>query len=267
MPAITNILNDTCVVVISKRPAPVMTLQSHSTNLPVLLLADPEVYSGHKSWVMANNLSNVKVICGKVGMVAQIIEAYKQSAKHGYKFYFRMDDDIRPNCFVLKQGCIKLDNVILATRICASDLGVSLVGLQNSCNRLWLKDGFGLTFGHVTGGSHLCCSAKDPSEYIDSRIQYSEDVYRTLAHRVKHGAVGRVRYIGFDKRESCRYSVCPETVANVVNDKKIILERFSGLVSCVGKRLVAGPNGVSSEVTNWRMLGRVSKTMKRGYYA
>jgi hypothetical protein len=129
---------------------------------------------------------------------------------------------------------------------------VGLVGFSNSANRSWLGEGYTRTFGLIHGGAHLCKSSDTPERYLDHRIVRYEDVYRSCAHREEDGAVGRVSWIGVNKKESTstagRTSIV-ETNADRERDIKLILERFPDFVTCNGMREAYSGGPL---IANWR---------------
>jgi hypothetical protein len=236
-----------------------MTLENYEIERPMLVISDPEVYAGHKTWVKERKFANVEVIKGSSVFMKQIALLYTETYRRGYPFFFRFDDDIRSKSFVTKTAYVTAEELITACRDCAEELNVKLTGPMSSSNRLWLGEGFKLTYSHMTGGAQLCCSAKNPDKYIDTvNLKKGEDVYRTLSHRKHDGALGKVAWIGFNKTKSCGGpdSILAETREEMESDRLVILKAFPGMASCEGFRKVPGPG---EETHNWRMLGRVPR--------
>jgi hypothetical protein len=244
-------LTDTVFVIPSRRKPPLRTLEFHRTELPTIIIADPRVYEDQKAW--AAQFPNVSVELGKTGMIPQSAECYRVAFRHGYKFYFRTDDDLTENFFVGREKgqFFSVLEAAIAARECAEVLNVTLAGFCNTSIRIWLGSGFKRSYGLIHGGAHLCCAAEDPSWFIDERLRAYEDVYRSAAHRKHDGAVGRVNYIGLDKRKSLRDSSMSKTPDIQEEAKAIILGRFSDTVTCKGTRTM--DDGMQT-IPNWRLV-------------
>ena len=259
---VAALCEDTVFVVPSKRPAPLQTIENYFLDRKrfrqLILISDPARFEEHVDWVSTLDIlpREIIVVRGSRGMIPQSAQCYIQAARAGYRYYFRMDDDlhektfvgINKNCFPSAEFCLR------AARMCADFLKLSLVGFQNTARRNWYGTEYKRTYGLIHGGAHLCMATEDPSEYIDLNLPAYEDVYRSAAHRVKDGAVGRVSWIGLDKRASLRDSSMNKTPEVIAKAKEIILGKFPNQVSCVGTRVL---DGGQQEIPDWRMIGRV----------
>lgn len=245
---------DTIICIPTKRPPPVVTLGSYATSpFSVLVVADPDVYDQHYEFY--RDLPGVTVVRGVKGLGAQCAECYRQAAKAGYPYWFKLDDDLPPRTFVHMDGTFPdLNYVINQARDCLFQLGVTLVGLHNGANRSWMKEGFASTYGLVHGGANLSISALDPSPYMNEELVRGEDVWRTCAHREgSNGVVGRLSFIGFDKSKSTAVAGHSSTTTNqdaINKSRDTILARFPNTVTCNGTRFI--DNG-RFEIPNWRM--------------
>jgi hypothetical protein len=250
-------IDDVLIVIPSRRPPPIKTIQSFPSVLMkhVVIISDPTMFTKHMNWLESMGYpSHVSGWPGKVGMIPQSAECYRVAFKLKYKYYFRMDDDLHPKTFVTHTGIVDVLPAILAARRCAAQLGTSLNGFVNTARRDWLGEGYKKSYGLIHGGAHLCIAAEDPSEFIDEKLPAYEDVYRSAAHRLKDGAVGRVSFIGLDKRESLRDSSMNKSPSVIKKSKEIILKKFPGMVTCNGTRVL---DDGRQEIPNWRMVGRV----------
>jgi hypothetical protein len=253
-------MDDTVVIIASKRKPPIKTLQEMPSLLTrtVILLSDPRMVKDHKYWIedmrrKTNDYENVQIVEGKIGMIPQSAECYRVANKMGFRYFFRLDDDLHRKFFVHMEkdrfpGPLE---AMAEARECAEQLGLSLCGFVNTSRRNWMKEGYGRSYGLIHGGSHLCKSAEDPSIFIDENLPAYEDVYRSAAHREVDGAVGRVNFIGLDKRESLRDSSMSKTPEVIAKAKDIILTRFMWTVTCDGERVLDDGNQI---IPNWRLV-------------
>lgn len=245
-----DILKDVVIIIPTRRPPPVKTLESFDTRRQVIILADPSVYKKHSK----TKTKNVTIVEGVEGMIMQSAECYRQAYKAGCEFYFRLDDDLPPQTFILKkEGEFgDLEYVMKHAMRCAVELDTSLTGFSNTSRRDWLGKGYCKTYGLIHGGANLCVSSKNPVRdgFIDENLPAYEDVYRSLAHRRRDGAVGRVAFIGFNKRLSVlNGSLVLKTEEVVEEAKKIILGEFPNMITCNGYRTLSSGHVIA----NWRM--------------
>ena len=251
-------VGDTVVIIPSHRPAPVRTLEifgEHlgSSGIPVVLLSDPARVGEHAEWLRGEGrFPNVTQVEGRQGLSPQTAVCYRWAWEHGYRYWFRMDDDLTERFFVTKSPTVfaSARSAIYSARACAELFGVSLAGFVNSSRRDWIGTGYGRGWGLIHGGACIARSAEDPSEFIDESLPAYDDVYRSAAHRAKDGCVGRVRFIGLDKRESLRDSSVGKSEAIIQQSKDIILGAFPQLVSCNGTRTLDGGKQV---IPNWKL--------------
>jgi hypothetical protein len=244
-------MEDRIVICIpTRRPPPVITLGSYSTSpYNVFVVAAPEVYEQHYEFY--KGIPGVKVKEGVVGLGAQCGACYRHAFQAGYPLWFKMDDDLPQRTFVHIDGSFPLlPEVIISATHGMDETRTTLVGFQNTTRRDWMDDGYGRTYGHIHGGANLSISAEDSREFIDDRIVRGEDIYRTCAHRLKDGAVGRVKFIGFDKKKSTMGTTTTPDRALLDQSRDIILERFSGLVAYEGPKELAGGR---IKYEGWRM--------------
>jgi len=245
-------LNDTIIVVPSKREPPIRTLLSFPTEHKVILISDPKMIHRHREWVTQERMENVMVMPGEVGMIPQSSLCYSISHQAGFKYYFRMDDDLHEKMFIHKSGRIcLLEEVMYEARQCAEVTGLSLCGFQNTSIRIWMGDGYKRSYGLIHGGAHLAQSCEDRWKYLDPELPAYEDVFRSAAHREQDGAVGRVAFIGLDKRSTLRASSMSKTPEVIAKAKEIILSRFPDSVTCDGERVLDDGMQV---IPNWRLV-------------
>lgn len=265
-------MSEIVIVIPTKRPPPIQTLENyspgdHPTGFVVIVVADPRVYQAHLDHYACRvsermpGMPAVDVVLGKIGMGAQARECYVAARAAGYRFLFRMDDDLRPKTFVHENGTFpSLPEVISEAWACLNATDTSLVGFCNTSNRSWMAiHEYKRTYGLVHGGASLAIANRDPDDYMDSSIARGEDVYRTCAHREEDllrgndGSVGRVAHVGFDKRGStvtAGQTSISVSQGDVDRSRDLILERFTGLVTCDGTRLVTPGSDVM--IANWR---------------
>jgi len=240
--------SDTIVIVPTKRPPPIRTFVHYRIpECPVLVVADPEVYDAHVN----HNISGpqLTIIKGAYGLGAQMWECYKQAALHGYKWWFRLDDDLSPLTFIdLDRVYPNITEVVQYARWCVEVTDTTLAGFANTTNTHWLKDEYTRTWGLIAGLAVIACSALDPAPYIDRRIIRGEDVYRSCSHRVKDGAVGRVAFVGVDKSDATMDSSAGDLLH--AESRQIILDTFGSMVTCNGTRWI---HNDTVEIPNWKL--------------
>jgi hypothetical protein len=245
---------DVVICIPTKRKPPLTTLMSYETNpYTVIILADPEVYIAHQQFYPGQDRR--QVVLGQVGQSAQTAEGYRQAALAGFPLWFKMDDDLPPKSFIHKDGHFPgLIEVIDAAYRCSEETGTTLVGFHNGANRSWMLEGNASTWGLIHGAANLSISTQTPEQFVNPDLPIGEDIWRTLTHREQSGnVVGRVRYIGFNKKLSTSYAGNSTNTwenqerVNAARDQ--ILARFPGKVSCVGTRLIFG----NYSIPNWRM--------------
>jgi hypothetical protein len=212
----------------------------------VFVISDPRTFVGHHQ--AFEDHEKICVTLGVEGMSPQVLECYKVARAHGFDWFFRLDDDMKPRCFLHKDGHIPdLREVILECLKCAEETKTGMVGLNNSMNRHWMGEGYGRATGLIYGGAHLCKSSSTPEQFLDPRILYYEDVYRSMAHREEDGAVGRVKHIGVDKSGSS--ARVEEAAEKHRADIDLILERFPGMIECRGMKAI---NNGQYLIADWR---------------
>lgn len=244
-------INDVVICIPSRRKPPLKSLVNYETKpFPVLIVADPEFVQIHTDFYATQD--NIKVVEGGRGNGPQCAACYRAAAIAGYPLFFKMDDDLLPGTFLTEDGPILLHDAIKFARECLDVTKTSHAGYCNTSRRDWLGEGYGRTYGLIHGGGNIGVSAIDPSPFIDERLVRGEDVYRTCAHRERDGAVGRVKFVGFNKRGSADTSVDSSSRLIKQEDfdrtKEIILNRFPTMVTCNGWRTVGG-----MEIPNWRL--------------
>ncbi len=247
-----NLLDDTVIVIPSKREPPIQTLVSFPTQHRVLLISDPRMVSKHREWVTQERMENVWVVPGEIGMIPQSSLCYRRSYEAGFRFYFRMDDDLHSKTFVHKDGHIcLLEEAMYEARKCADVTGMTLCGFQNTAVRYYMGEGYKKSYGLIHGGAHLALTCENRWRYLDPKLPAYEDVYRSAAHREQDGAVGRVAFIGLDKRASLRESSMNKSPEVIQKAKDIILSRFPDSVTCDGERVLDDGRQV---IPNWRLV-------------
>ncbi len=251
-------MDDVVICIPTKRPPPILSLESYSPGkVEVIIIADPDVFSDHTAHYAD---TPYRVVRGQQGWANQVAQCYIQASRFDFPWYFRMDDDLSLRTFVHKDGTYpSLTKVIRATRQCVDECNVGLAGFMNGSNRFWMGEGFGRTYGLVHGGAHLCVSHADPfgAGFVHPKLKRFEDVYRSCAHRQRDGAVGRVKFIGFDKSKSSNAKAWTGNVTSITSSKKdmrrsrdLILDQFAGFVTCDGTRQI---HAGTVDIFNWRM--------------
>jgi hypothetical protein len=158
---------------------------------------------------------------GKPGLIPQVMECYRWARKLGYKYFFRLDDDLSPKTFIRRdRSHPNLTQVITWARKCITKTETSLAGFGNTSRIDWLGKGYGRSYALVHGGAQIC-EALDLTKFeaVDPKLPRYEDVYRSLSHRLRDGAVGRVKFVGLDKRSSQQAAV-GGSVAEVSQKKR-----------------------------------------------
>ncbi len=239
----------TVVCIPTRRPAPVETLLHYPPlRHKILLICDPSVFEEHSHSYRESH--QVTVVKGEVGMGAQSAECYRQAAYHGYKIFFRMDDDLLPKTFVHKDGHFPdIEEVIREATNCMKETETTLVGFVNSSNPYFLGHGYKQTYGIIWGGANLSVATEDAENFIDPGLLRCEDIYRTCAHRQDDldnggdGRVGRVQHIGVNKSKSSgkgggNVSTIQLTREQILAQRQIILERFPEFISRLDDEMV-----------------------------
>lgn len=247
-------IDDVCICIPTYRPEiTVLKDLVLPEDMPIFIISDPKTFPLHRHQFAGQ--PNVFVTEGAEGMSAQVAACYRVSAAQNFPWFFKLDDDMGPKTFLHKDGRIpSLEEVIRESLACAEETKTTLVGVSNTMNRYWMNDGYGRTYGLIHGGAHLCRSSMEPEKFIDTRIAYYEDVYRSLSHRRQDGAVGRVKHIGIDKSGST--DRVEEAADKHKADIALILETFPGMVTCEGLKEIQGGRFIA----NWRY----KKTPKSG---
>lgn len=247
---------DTIITIPTKRPPPVKTLENYPVpeGYAAIIICDPNVWEEHLKYY--RDKMNIHIEMGEHGMGVQSALCYSVSALSGQKYFFRMDDDLEPKTFIHKDGHFPdLAEVIPLLRECLEVTKTTHAGFMNGSNRYWMGEvgKFKRTYGLIHGGANIAVSALDSSPYMDPTLVRGEDVYRTCAHRKEAGAVGRIPWIGFDKRQStitAGQSSISEKQDLILASRNMILERFEGMVTAKGTRFI---NNGQDEIVNWRM--------------
>lgn len=240
------------VIILSKRRPPILTLQSYSTYRQIHVIADPDVYKLHQDYY--TGFSEIEVVKGHHGIGPQTAFAYEYAYRLGLDWWVRLDDDLPKKTFVDKFGFIEeLDYVIDELVACVEETKTSFAGVANSTNKSWLKDGYSRTYGMIHGGCNIARPAENGAFFTPLTLPRNGDVWRSCAHRLLDGAVGRVQHIGFDKGPSTlNLSTIPTDQASIELAKEMILAEFGGpdrkMVTCNGYREIGG-----KQFPNWRM--------------
>ena len=238
------------VIIVSKRPGPILTLGSYGEcGYETVVLADPDVYAEHTARYLGRN----RVFQGGYGIGRQTVLAYQLAADLDAQYWVRLDDDLPPKSFVDKHGVINdIDYVIEEMRYCAEDTKTGLAGLANSVNKSWLKEGYSRSWGMIHGGCNIAKPSREGWKYTHPDLPRNGDVWRSAAHRMEDGAVGRVQHIAIDKSLSTlNKSTLPDDDASTLKAKDMILEEFGkhGVVAFNGWREIGG-----KKFPDWRMV-------------
>lgn len=243
------------IIILARRRPPVLTLESFSTVHQVYIIADPNVYKLHRDYYEdVAGSTDVIVMEGARGIGPQTVLAYETAYKLGLDWWVRLDDDLPKNTFVDKFGIIEdLDYIIDELVICVGATKTSFAGVANSTNKSWLKEGYSRTYGMIHGGCNIARPAENGEFFTPKSLPRNGDVWRSCAHRLLDGAVGRVQHIGFDKVPSTlNLSTIPDDSFSIETAKNMILEEFGRedrkMVSCDGWREIGG-----KQFPNWRM--------------
>lgn len=231
-------MHDVVILIPTKRPPPLKTLTSYAIpqGVRAIVVADPEVIDFHQG-------QGYEVIEGKRGLAQQVAYLYQVAALKGFRYFFRLDDDLPPRFFIDCNGAFpNLTEVLDAARECADVTATTLVGFCNSSRTDWLgtPGHFSRSYGLIHGGASLVRSAFDPGKYLDTRLRRFEDVYRSLSHREQDGAVGRVAWIGLRKSAPTKDSVKDQSPEVITEAIQIITERFPGMIKFDGTKLIDG---------------------------
>jgi hypothetical protein len=207
-------LHDVCIVIPTKRSPPLKTLESYRNQFPkdvsIFLIVDPSLLDEHKRWLDQKGWrypGTLTLVKGKSGLVPQVRFCYTIARKHGYKYFFRLDDDCAPNFFVRKdRSNPPLRSVIRWARQCIDVTETSLVGFANTSRVDWLGRGYARSYALVHGGAQMV-KAVHPDKVLPEEIVCYEDIYRSCAHRQIDGAVGRVQFVGMNKIDGMKDTV------------------------------------------------------------
>lgn len=245
-------IDDVVIVAPTKRPPPVNSLLVYSPGpIEVIIVADPNVYKEHKAYYRKVHT----VVKGAPGLAAQIARCYEWAHHFDYRWWFRVDDDLAPKTFIHRNGRYpSLPDVVRYARACVKRTNTTLAGFMNGSNRFWFGKGFGRTYGLIHGGAQLVCATDKPEQFVDRTLQRFEDVYRSCAHRAHDGAVGRVKFIGFDKSKSSNARTNQSSIklkrAQILAARQQVLDAWPDFVTCDGVRQI---HGGRVDILNWRM--------------
>lgn len=255
----SNITESVCICIPTYRKPPIATFENYpTTNFHKIIVADPSVYEHHLEFYRGCTIAK-----GAPGICAQVARCYSAAAEAGFPWYFRLDDDLPPKIFIHKEkGFIHIEEVITECYKCALETKTTLAGVQNSSNRYWMGEGYGRTYGLVTGGAHICHSSTTPEQFIDPTLTHYEDVYRSLSHRKRDGAVGRVRHIGI-KKASCTDSARMDDSPDRAETIRRICAAFPGMIECNGTKIV----NQYDIIANWKFLRGPNYGMQSGEWA
>ena len=245
--------NDTMIIIPTMRKPPLVTLEAYDVeNFQTVVLCDPSVYKDHEN--LYTHEPTITVRAGRSGAGAQIFASYQLAAQLGFKWWVKFDDDLPEKTFIgIDEGDYPdLGTVITYLRECVETTGTTLSGLQNSTNRYWMNDEYKRTYGLLSGGACLACATENANQFIDPELKAICDVYRSLSHRKKDKAVGRVGFVGLDKSLHTGTGSTFDKLKQKDWDysRNTILERFSGMVTCKGYREILGGSRV---IPNWRL--------------
>jgi hypothetical protein len=241
------------VIILAKRRPPVLTINSFDIGPPVYVITDPDVYQLHVN-AYEGNIHDIHIVNGARGIGQQTAFAYEFAYKMGWDWWVRLDDDLPKNTFVDKFGIVDdMDYLIDELVTCVEETGTSFAGVANSTNKSWLKEGYSRTYGMIHGGFNIARPAPNGSFFTPLALPRNGDVWRSCAHRVIDGAVGRVQHIGFDKGPSTlNLTTIPDDQASIDLARTMILDEFGGpdrkMVTCDGYREIGG-----KQFPNWRM--------------
>lgn len=228
-------LSDVCIVIPTKRPPPLDTLETFRLEFPsgmkIFVLVDPSLCAEHDRYINRKGWrypKDVEIVKGKSGLVHQIRFCYDFARRQGFKYAFRLDDDCRPGFFVTKHDRPpKLSSVIRHARDCMVQCKVSLVGFANTSRRDWLGGGYGRSYGLIHGSGQMFRTLKSDLILPEHIVCY-EDIYRSCAHRKRDGAVGRVNGIGMNKIDGMKNTVNREGKKQWKKGMKQLLADFPG---------------------------------------
>lgn len=226
-------LKDVCIVIPTKRPPPLKTLESFRNewpdDVPIYLIVDPSLVRMHKHFKRRKATwypENLHIVRGKSGLVPQIRFCYDFARTEGYRYAFRLDDDCGPDFFVRRdRSHPSLDRVIRWARKCIDVCEVSLVGFANTSRVDWLGHGYGRSYALVHGGAQMFETVKSDC-ILPERIVCYEDIYRSCSHRKRDGAVGRVQFVGMNKIDGMKDTVNREGKAKWKKGMKQLLRDF-----------------------------------------
>lgn len=237
------------IIVVSKRPGPILTLESFKSSNQIVILADPAVFVEHETRYLGKH----QVFKGGTGIGQQTVLAYALAADLGVEHWVRLDDDLPAKTFVDKHGIIEdLDYVVEELQICVAETKTGFAGVANSTNKSWLKEGYSRTYGMIHGGCNIAKPSREGWRYTHPELPRNGDVWRSAAHRLEDGAVGRVQHIGFDKGPSTlNVSTLPSDDESTLLAKDMIEAQFGkdGVVQFDGWREIGG-----KRFPNWRMV-------------
>lgn len=234
----TRVTEAVLITLRTHRPPPIRTLETFGAprGFTTVIIAAPKVYEAHRKHYKKWN--DVLIVKGRVGLTQQAMACYAEGRKRGFPYVFRLDDDLGPQTFVHQDGSNVHDmrKLIGWAYECALRTKCSLVGFQNTIRRDWMHDGYGRAYSLV--GSPACLSESlDPRDVNNPKLTYLDDVWQTLAHWKRDGAVGRVRFVGINWQYLMKHQTSITANRKSRDESlRLILRAFPEYIKSPGRR-------------------------------
>lgn len=221
---------DDVTVIIRSAREHILTLDSHP--LPkkanVVIVASREQYEHHKEVYTKKRVTVVRNP-GKT-LASSALCCYTAAKRAGRPYFFRMDDELPETFFVgMKEKVVDVEYVMHWFYRAIRALNLSMVGPASTSNRFWLQPKFIRSWAGISGAAVMYRTVEHPHKMIDASIRHFDDIYESCSHRWLRGAVGRVQFIGGDKKATTGPA---QTTVEMLNKTqghavKTILERWA----------------------------------------
>jgi hypothetical protein len=171
-------LSDVVITIPTKRVPPLRTLESFEIpqGMEVLVIADPDVYDAHRRWIRKRQLINVLPIRGSHGLVPQVMMCYRAARERDYKYFFRLDDDLVPDTFIMaNRSNPSLTRVIQWARQCIDATDTSLAGFCNTSRVDWIstEKRFTRSYALIHGGAQICRALRRLADHRSRSVSTS----------------------------------------------------------------------------------------------
>lgn len=194
-----NVWDDVVIVIRSAREH-ILTLDAHPLpkGAKCIIVASREQFAHHTQTYRSRQIT-VRRNEGTT-LASSAYACYRVAKDAGYRYFFRMDDELPARFFVgMKHPVLEMEYVLREFYKTARALDVSLVGPASTSRRDWLGAKMIRSYAGISGAAMLVRTASSIRHFIDPTLRHFDDIYESCSHRAYAGAVGRCQYIGGNK--------------------------------------------------------------------